>query len=404
MVVNSMTNVPFSIERYLALLFLLLYGTHFLGFVPIAGLYPSAFGSMLPVILISLFFAFYKKGMKNEYTKWLMLLALSLVGNVLSAKYFRGLSVFSAVSGQLIVLYLFFFFLIAEINPTVEEMLRCMKFLGVAGLVLYFAQQILLPYPILESVAWGWRSKAEQLDLRRFEVTGEAFIYMYGLYCMNCFLLKFRKKDLLIVLTVLSMCVLRGYRGYIFAFLLANVYIYFRIPNIKKRISYIVVAIVALYALSFLPIFADVLSFMQEKNTSQTDKNLVELDRAIEFHYFFNDYLKSPLEWIFGSGFMGKDGYLNNHAEYNFINWVDLGFVGMSFMGGLAMVFCWIRLLCLNFRKNFEMFYFLGGLSVYFLLGSVVMTAAFGANAAVPQAFAFFLFYKTYRQYRLQRV
>lgn len=208
------------------------------------------------------------------------------------------------------------------------------------------------------------------------------------------FFIKVPKKDLLIVLTVLSMCVLRGYRGYIFAFLLANVYIYFRIPNIKKRISYIVVAIVALYALSFLPIFADVLSFMQEKNTSQTDKNLVELDRAIEFHYFFNDYLKSPLEWIFGSGFMGKDGYLNNHAEYNFINWVDLGFVGMSFMGGLAMVFCWIRLLCLNFRKNFEMFYFLGGLSVYFLLGSVVMTAAFGANAAVPQAFAFSFFIK----------
>lgn len=400
---NTMTSDSFfSYNRYFALIFLLLYATHFLGFAPIAGLYPSLLSPMLPLLLLSFLFAINQKDKKNEYSKWLILLAIALVGNILSANYFRDMSFFKAFSGQLLVLYLFFFFIIAAINPSIEEMIRCMEVLGSIGLILYYAQYILLPYPILESVAFGWRSQAEQLDLQRFEVTGEVIIYMYGLYCMNRLLIEFTKKNLLIVLAVLSMCVLHGYRGYIVAFLFANVYVYFRVSGGKKKILYAAIfAIVVLYAISMLPVFDDVLTFMQEKNVSQSNKNLVEIDRVIEFQYFFNSYLKSPAEWIFGSGFMGKDEYLNSQAVFQFINWVDLGFLGMSFFGGIVMVFCWIRLICLNFRKNFEDFYFLGGLSVYLILGSLIMNAAFGANSAVIQAFAFFFFYKSHEQYKL---
>ena len=57
-------------------------------------------------------------------------------------------------------------------------------------------------------------------------------------------------------------------------------------------IIFIVISII--YLINFTPIFDNVLSQISEKNTNQSELNLLELDRVIEWNYFY-DNMHTPL-------------------------------------------------------------------------------------------------------------
>ena len=96
--------------------------------------------------------------------------------------------------------------------------------------------------------------------------------------------------------------------------------------------------------------------------------------------YFF-DNIGKPFEWLFGAGFLGKN--LNDLSI--FINWVDLGFIGLSFMGGILLTICWIRLLCFGIRSYQLSRVYVNVFFLYIIFSTILLPTAFNNKSIVVQ-------------------
>ena len=347
-------------SAFIWLIIILLIATNFLGLEPFASLVNA---NTKPIILLKclilLPFAIKISKQKNNYTKWLLFLWISFALNKISSCYFRGQSL-AEVPFQGAFIYDFaLFYLVAYINPSVRQVEKAITYLGIASMIIYFLQYLLLPKPIVESLTSGWRAvnDAVEFDIQRFAVTGELIIFLYGLFSLNKYLLYKFKIDAIIVLLSFIITLLHGYRSLMLAYMFSCILLYFKVNSFKfnkNTLGIIFIVISIIYLINFTPIFDNVLSQISEKNTNQSELNLLELDRVIEWNYFYDNITK-PWEWIFGAGFLGK-----NFTDTNlFFNWGDLGFIGLSFMGGIILTICWIRLLCLKINDNTKKFIYL---------------------------------------------
>ena len=78
----------------------------------------------------------------------------------------------------------------------------------------------------------------------------------------------------------------------------------------------------------------------------------------------------------------------------NWINWVDLGFIGLSFMGGILMTICWIRLLLLNMRRIPVQYMYISAYSVFIIVSTITLPQAFNDCATTIQGLAFYFGYR----------
>ena len=384
----------------------MLYATNFCGFAPIADLYPK--GNMtyeLPLLALMIYCGTKIKE-RNEYKKWMFLLFITLIFNYFSTMTFEGRGFVNAMRASSFINYLFVFFPIVVIRPTILEVEKVIKYLGILCLMLYFIQQILLPTPIVESLTSGWRkaNDAGTFDIKRFTVTGEIIMFLFQLIAINKYFLTKNKKELLYVLLVFTMCILHGYRSIILAMLVSIIYIYHKIKGIKlntQTIFFVILFILAYYIISLTPFVQDILGTIAEKNEKQfsnSSNNWLEMDRIIELDFFINQQLQSPLEWIFGCGFLSKEEYKNAGLIPDFINWVDLGFIGLSFMGGILLTFCWLKLLLLNMRKVNIRYVYLAAFSVFVITSTLTLPVAFNDRAPAIQALAFYIGFLIHKQ------
>ena len=341
--------------------------------------------------IIFLFFAVETYNPKNKIDRWLLFLWIAFALNKISSVIFRGQPI-SDVPFQGSFIYDFgFYYIIAYIKPSVRQIEKTIIYIGSAALALYFIQYFLLPTPILESLVGGWRSADDvaTFDIRRFAVTGEVVIFLFGLFALNKFLLSKRILYFLVVLFAFAFTVLHGYRSFIGAFVIACMVLYFKINGFhfnKTTISLLILVLCFLFLLSFTPLFEDVLGTINEKNEHQVTLKFQEIDRVIEFKYFY-DNIGKPFEWLFGAGFLGK-----NLTDLSiFINWVDLGFIGFSFMGGVLLTVCWIRLLCLGFKATPISKAYIYAFCFFILLSSITMSGAFSNKSVLIQSLLFYL-------------
>lgn len=396
----------YSQKRFSLLFFIMLYATNFCGFAPIADLYPK--GNMtyeLPLLALMIYCGTKIKE-KNEYKKWMFLLFITLIFNYFSTMIFEGRGFVDAMRTSSFINYLFVFFPIVIIRPTILEVEKVIKYLGILCLILYFTQQVLLPTPIVESLTSGWRkaNDAGTFDIKRFTITGEIIMFLFQLIAINKYFLTKNKKELLYVLLVFTMCILHGYRSIILAMLVSLIYTYHKIKGIKlntQTISFVILFIIAYYVISITPFVQDILGTIAEKNEQQFSNNSnswLEIDRIIELDFFINQQLHSPLEWIFGCGFLSKEEYRNTELIPHFINWVDLGFIGLSFMGGILLTFCWLKLLLLNMRKINIRYTYLAAFSLFVIISTLSLPIAFNDRAPAIQALAFYIGFLIYKQ------
>lgn len=388
----------YSQKNFNILFFVMLYATNFCGFAPIADLYPR--GNMtyeLPLLTLMLYCGTKIKG-KNEYKIWLFLLFATLLCNHFSTMYFEGRGFVDAIRASSFINYLFLFFPIVLIKPTIEEVEKVIKYLGLLCLGLYFIQQILLPFPIVESLTSGWRktNDAGIFDIKRFTITGEIVMFLFQLMSINKYLLTKNKKELFYIILVFVMCILHGYRTIILSMLISLIYIYHKVKGIKfnlQTISFIILFIIAYYTISYIPFVQNILGEIAEKNEQQFANNssLLEIDRVIEFNFFLNHQIHSPIEWVFGCGFLSKEEYQDAGLIADFINWVDLGFIGLSFMGGILMTICWLKLLILNMRKANIRYAYLSAFSIFIITSTISLPTAFNDKAPAIQALAIYI-------------
>ncbi len=389
---------------YFLTLLLVLYFTHFCGFVPLAGLLRgSGLTFELPVLAVFLFCGLVNKDKKSNYYKWFICLVIAVLLNYMSTMWFESRSFIDAVRSCSFVHYLLLFFPLCILRPTIKEVERVVITLGIYQLVLYFVQQALLPSPIVESIASGWRttndSSTENFDFLRYTITGELLMYWFQLLCMNRFFLSKKKKYLIGVLAVTVMCVLHGYRSTMFAMIFGLAFLFARVNGFRinaRSISIVAVCLLFFFCLDDIPIFNDVLERISEKNENQFSNGdgFANLDRVIEFNFFYNHQIQNFWEWLFGCGFLSKDEYAPLPAIMYWVNWVDLGFIGLSFMGGLLMTTCWIRLLLLNMRRTPIQYMYISAYSVFIIVSTVALPQAFIDCATTIQALALYFGYR----------
>ena len=185
----------------------------------------------------------------------------------------------------------------------------------------------------------------------------------------------------------------------ILGMLLSLAYIYHKVLGIKlnfKIIIIILIASIVFYLISFFEPIQDMLSIMSSKNTSQFQEGggIIELDRYIEFTYFYNIQIQNPIEWIFGCGFLSKEEYRMATSIPEYYNWVDLGFIGLSFMGGILMTICWIKLLILNMKKKTTSYIYISAFSIFILISSLTLPIAFNDASPVIQTLSFYAAYQ----------
>lgn len=375
-----------SKETFGWLMFVLLLGTNFLGLMPFAGFVNI---NTKPVILfkciVFLFFAVETYNPKNKIDRWLLYLWIAFALNKVSSVFFRGQSILEVPFQGSFIYDFGFYYILSYIKPSVRQIEKAIICLGSAALILYFIQYVLLPTPILESLAEGWRSSegVSELDIDRFSVTGEILISLLGLFYLNKYLLSKKLICLLVVIGVFLFTILHGYRSVILAYVITCLLLYFKINGFhfnRTTISLLMLLFCFLFLLNFTPIFDDILGTINEKNERQSALSFQEIDRVIEFKYFY-DNIGKPFEWLFGAGFLGK----NLTDLSSFINWVDLGFIGLSFMGGILLTICWIRLLCFGIRSYQLSRVYVNVFFLYIIFSTILLPTAFNNKSIVVQ-------------------
>lgn len=392
-------------KKYCLTLLLILYFINFGGLYPICTfLRGGGLTFELPVLAFFLFCSILNHDKNKVYRKWLWFLLGTLLLNYVSTYYFEGRSLYTAVGSASFVHYLFLYFPLALIKPTVKDLEHVVITIGIYLLAIYYLQQFLLPTPIVLSIKQGWRVDAGDFDILRYSLGGELFMYLFQMLCLNRFLTTKKKLYLVGVILVALMSLLHGYRSGMFAMIFGLIYVYILTNGIKfnsKTISILVLLFLFFSFIDQIPVVGDVLDRISEKQEHQFSggNSFADLDRVIEFNYFYNGQIKNIWEWILGCGFLSKDEYsFLVPQSFYWVNWVDLGFIGFSFMGGILMTVCWIRLLLLNmFRKPLR-FQYLGAFSLLVILGTLTLNMAFADNAAVVQAFALYFGSRVYKQ------
>ena len=371
------------------LLLFMLITTRFFGLNFLTNYFPEQKYLILPLGLLALVIAINNR-YYSLYGKWLLLLAFCLVCNCLSAHFIRGASFSLAFGGASSTAGLLMFFLIQAIHPTVQDVEKVLKYMGIMALCVYFLQLICLPVPIVESISSGWRvESAIKMDINKFSISAEVCAVLLMLWCINRILERFSIKYMIISLMVIVMYIFHGYRSLLFGLVVSVISVFILFNRGKLKIKYFfffsIIAVVV-YLVLQMPFLQDMLSFMIDRSADQVSGRIEEVDRVIELNYFFNDYLLGPWEWIFGSGFIGK-------VEGSWVNWVDLGFIGYSFVGGLMMTFCWLKLLVICIRDTPKEYAYLSAFSIYLIASTLTLPTAFNEQAPVIQALCFYLAY-----------
>lgn len=391
-----MNNLKYIPSRFYKTLLLLLIAIDFFGLIPFDFLTLRGMQLLIyvPLTVLGLF------QRKTIMHKCIFAIYIAVFCNAISSFVYNSQSIIASLSASTFVFHFSVFFALYSIKPSYYELEKASINLAYIGLLLYFIQYIFLGVPILSSVT-GWRAENEY-DLVRFDISGETIIVLTFLMFLNRMVLKFKRKYLVFVILSLLMFLLHGYRSILIGVVLAFLFMYYRIYGLKKFYKVFLMACLAgaiVYGLTQFDFLKESLSFMSEKSANESG-DIESNVRIMELLYFYNEYLQSPFEWVFGGGFPGNSSYgkyMQNIQDvgslfYGRVNWVDLGFIGMSFVGGLTLVILWLRLLLLTLKKVPTQYLYIGAFTIYIMASSITLNIGCTSSAIAIECVALYMF------------
>ena len=143
-------------------------------------------------------------------------------------------------------------------------------------------------------------------------------------------------------------------------------------------------------------------------NRSVEDQNSKEdYVRFVQLDYFINSHAKNNIEFILGSGLPGDSDYgrkmnLNADASTNVlpINWVDLGFIGLSIIVGFPFTFSIVYVLVKEgfMKKSNQRFYFIHSWYVYLIFSTIFYPTAFIGGNMIVLALTMYVLNKGYKK------
>lgn len=351
--------------------------------------------------LIPLCLLFFLK--KDFYGKSISLILLAMIPNMISSKIFNGQSYYDSLLGLIFILHFAFYYLLLYLKPSVQLVEKLVLILASVGFAVYYVQYLILPTSILTTTS-GWRLVNADVDLWRFGLIGESILFLsFFLSLQKAIQTKKNKYKILCTIAIVFV-ILHGYRTMIFALACSTIYYfvsYYGIKKMNKSVLYIGVALCFMYLLFMTGLFDEQLSFMIDKTAQEADD---DNNRVICFLFYYKEYLQSPIEWLFGGGFPAGD---SNYSDwmgqiklfgsnvYGRNNWVDIGFIGMSFLGGIVITIIWLWMLFKTILKAPRESLYVKSFCVFILVGTLTLPIGINDESIIIQCIGFYIASRT---------
>ena len=319
------------------------------------GILMNLIGAIVVISMIVFYHTFYPKKIKTipmHYKTHINLLLFSVLLSMPMAKIFHGQNYATTLFAQKFTYFFLLYFYLHYIRLSPKYLINLIVLLGVIWCILYLIQYRIYPTKILNS-----RIHLDRGTVRIF-FPGKGFAIITFFYLMHKTLtekLKFWNILYLIIFIVIA-GVLQGTRSNLGATMMLTGFFVLFYKKVKSRLLIIVLSI--LIGTGVVLIFSDIFTEMLLVSEKQVD-NLEEKDpiRKRAFHFFMNDFQKSPATYIFGNGYShGSSSYGREiayyKAEYGFYQ-SDIGLAGeFSIFGSFFILIELIVLLGGIFKKK----------------------------------------------------
>lgn len=374
--------------KHIQIIFLTLLMTNFFGATSFNN--TILLGVMLP-------FVFLEIGKKALFKKELLFLLLGLVINMLACQYFRDQSIFSTFRASANFIYIFFYFVLRYINPTLKETEKAILILVVLFCVAYIVQYIVYPTVIFRGAAIDYS------DDIRIRLAGGALSSLGFFMGLNKYLEDKDRKYLLLVFLSIIPIFLMGFRTMLGALVIFSFILFIKTYGFSWRLFlYGVLGIGAVIVLLQIPIFADKLNSMMERQQTDNFSNS-DYVRVVNFQYYTQKHFNSVLEYLLGSGmpFENTSAYARSmlRLQERGIYYVDFGLLGLSWILGIIPVLIMLVYSIKAFLiKVKSQYYFLGIWFIYLAGISFTTVEFYREGNFVIQALVLFTIEKAYRQ------
>ena len=318
----------------------------FLLFSCVLGVLPPQF--MLVADIVVIYSIFKTRNVKGMFKIPMCLFLVFLLCSAISCYYYEKQSfwlTFTNLDFITFFSFLSYFFMIKRRKApfSIQDIEWCVTRLYFIIFFIFLVQYALLPNKILHLATFIEGEK-------RFTVFGQIVTLAAYFYFLNKYIILKKNKYLLYLLPELLIVFIQGFRSYIAAIILVSALFFIKVGGLKRTISIILITPIMAFFIIQIPIVNNAISNMLER---QVDANFSNEDyiRVRQFEYFTTEHFKSPVEYVFGSGFSnprseyGKrmfylQGMVDENSTGPIGGWRDWGMFGLSWIIGLPCLLC----------------------------------------------------------------
>lgn len=379
---NTLTRyiVPREAFKYLIILFIILTSLKFYTiFIPFgAQRYVIFMGAIVIVFFLLVNMAYSRSKsfhMNFKVEAWLM--TIPLVFSLFSAKFFHDQSFLITIIGQHGVYFILFYFLLHQLKPQPDLLLKLFIWLGYVFCIIYLAQFFLYPFRLINS-----QIMIDRGTIRIF-VPGSEYLFSAYFILLGRFFMTKNPKYILYLIPHLSIVLLMGTRQMIASLALASLINILLSKTIKsKTLMFLIIGscLIPFYFV-FQNIFDEMFKVTAEQQTAGIEENARY--KAVMFYLFkFNT---NPIWMVIGNG---MPDVLSNYGralgrlgQYSGLYLEDIGLFGDFFRFGILLVIAklsfYIRLLKWKLNEKYTF--------IRYNMITIVLTlfTAGGVNASV---------------------
>lgn len=335
------------------------------------------------ILLIVLLPSFIKamalyRNYKDEMSSPFLLVMIGLLLSSISSMIYEGQTLGQCFNGLAELLTLFFiYYALKTYKVESNVVISALNYASIIYCLFYIINYILISTTGFALIEVSDEEMDKGLE-SRLRIPGSMLVSYLFFSSLNKFIL-YRNKQVPLVCILLSASVIliMAFRTMIAGICLCAMLELIIIKGFKKStIYYTIFAAVLLFIIYNIPVFQQKIEYMVEKqkDSSNTfeDEDYI---RWITFDYFINDFFKSPIEMLLGSGPTGFDSNYTKRLkdlQDDGIYTVDWGLIGDAWIYGITTVLGWIWFSVKMIKRKWTSEYkYLSILYIYLLIISI---------------------------------
>lgn len=327
---------------------------------------------LIIAFLILMYFYDRSKPLPKSFIFPIVLIFISVTISMLAAYGLQDQGIPITLWSQRAIYYYLLYFLLSRLRPDPEFIMKLVIYMGAAYMIIYIAQSIVYPYPLLSYKLFFNRG-----TLRIF-MPGAGY-YQLGYYlCLYLFFRDYKISNLLYIVAALVVTVLIGSRQLLASIVLVSLLFLVLNQVVKAKFALLTLAAFSLIPLYLL--FQDIFNAMLEVTSAQSEY-IEDNIRVRAAKFFLTDFLNSPIAYLTGNGMNGNHSLYGLNVQryalkYGFYQ-SDVGLVGdyvkygLLFIVGVIITLIKVLKAKLPDKSIFVKYFFLGITMMMFTGGSI---------------------------------